>query len=303
VVLQLTSPTSFDPAPSAGATGRAVDITELSVQFGGLHALRDIDIQCVPGEVVGVVGPNGAGKTTLLNVISRTVPLTTGTVRIFDEDVTSLKSFQVETLGVGRSFQLADRFSRVTAGEYMMLGLQSSIRSRALWIALGMGFREERRAWERCATELAAYGLEGVERDTPLGSLPYGIRKRIDLARVTVSQPRLMLLDEPTSGLSEAESSEIAERWKELKKDDSRQQMTVLVVDHRVGFVRQLCDRLVVISYGRKIADGACDEVLSQPEVQEAFMGRALSAETVEAEAQAEAEGQHIPGADQVLGP
>jgi branched-chain amino acid transport system ATP-binding protein len=262
---------------AAATDTRAIQITDLSVQFGGLNALSEINLTCWVGEVVGVVGPNGAGKTTLLNAISRTVLPTSGRIELFGQETSGMRSTQIARLGVGRSFQLAELFSQMTVEQYILLGLHNQMKGRAVPIAIGRGRREERAAWERARAELAAYGLGAISGGATMGSLSYGTRKRLDIVRASIANPRLLLLDEPSSGLSEAESSELAELWRERRKSGQDQAATVIVVDHRVGFVRAFCERLVAISYGRKIADGDCDSVLGMPAVQEAFMGRALS--------------------------
>ncbi len=213
----------------------------VTVAFGALIALNGVNLQVPTGSRTGIVGPNGAGKTTLLNVLSGHTRMVRGTVRLSGQDVGGAPPERLARMGVGRSFQLADQFGRLSVLDFMLLGLttrldepfvQASIRTKRVR-------RQEEEA--RCSVEeeLRVFGLDDVRPSQRLGSLPYGVRKRLDLARAAIGRPRILLIDEPTSGLSSAECDDMAEVLRTLAH---QRVVTLVVVDHRVHFVTSLTD-------------------------------------------------------------
>lgn len=234
-----------------------LEVRDLAVRFGGLHALDGIDFAVDEGAILGIIGPNGAGKTTLLNAICGLVRPSRGEVRYRGESLAGRKGEQIAAVGVARTFQLAEGFADFTVWDYVRLGMAAAGAPRA-----------RPGADDRCAA-----GMQAVElwphRSRLLKSLPYGLRKLVDVCRATVSEPRVLLLDEPTSGLSAAERADMVDRLRLLRETTA----TMLIVDHDVGFISAVSDQLYAIAYGRPLTQGAPERVLTHPDVIAAYMG------------------------------
>ncbi len=235
-----------------------LEVTDLAVRFGGLHALDGIDFTVGAGTILGIIGPNGAGKTTLLNAVCGLVRPARGDVRFRGEMLTGRKGEQIAAAGVARTFQLAEGFADFTVFDYVRLGM-----------AAAAGSREQRHgAGDHCAAALQAADL-WPHRSRLLKSLPYGMRKLVDVCRATVSNPHVLLLDEPTSGLSERERSDMVVRLRALRETIP----TMLIVDHDVGFISAVSDQLYAIAYGKPLTSGLPEHVLTHPDVIAAYMG------------------------------
>lgn len=250
----------------------AIYANELSVTFGGVRAVDSVSFSVEQGAMFGVIGPNGAGKTSLLNAISRLVPVSHGELSILNHDGLEMHPAGVAKLGVSRSFQLAESFAGLTIRDYVALGcrqvpkvslLASTIRSRAMR-------RAEAHLDEIILEELELHGLGKLASHTKMGDLSYGTRKRVDLARATVGRPRLVLLDEPTSGVGEVD---IVDTAQVLSHVHAQRGTTIVVVDHRVDFIRRLCSTVLVMSQGAAIALGDTEAALENEAVAEAFLG------------------------------
>jgi ABC-type branched-subunit amino acid transport system ATPase component len=233
-----------------------LEIDDLAVRFGGLHALDGIAVGVEAGHTLGIIGPNGAGKTTLLNAVCGLVRPSRGEVRFRGQTLTGRKGEQIAALGVARTFQLAEGFGDFTVWDYVRLGMAAAGQSR--------GSAAER----TCAESLEVIGLWG-ERARLLRSLPYGLRKLVDVCRATVSEPRILLLDEPTSGLSAQERADMVVHLRTLKETIR----TMLIVDHDVGFISAVSDQLYAIAYGKPLTQGPPEHVLRHPDVIAAYMG------------------------------
>jgi ABC-type branched-subunit amino acid transport system ATPase component len=233
-----------------------LEIDDLAVRFGGLHALDGIAVGVEEGHTLGIIGPNGAGKTTLLNAICGLVRPSRGEVRFRGQALTGRKGEQIAALGVARTFQLAEGFADFTVWDYVRLGMAAAGKSR--------GADAER----TCVTSLEVIGL-WAERGRLLRSLPYGLRKLLDVCRATVSEPHLLLLDEPTSGLSAQERADMVVHLRTLKETIR----TMLIVDHDVGFISAVSDQLYAIAYGKPLTQGPPEHVLRHPDVIAAYMG------------------------------
>jgi ABC-type branched-subunit amino acid transport system ATPase component len=233
-----------------------LEIDDLAVRFGGLHALDGIAVGVEEGQTLGIIGPNGAGKTTLLNAICGLVRPSRGEVRFRGQTLTGRKGEQIAALGVARTFQLAEGFGDFTVWDYVRLGMAASNKSR------GPG------AERTCVDSLEVIGL-WAERARLLRSLPYGLRKLVDVCRATVSEPNLLLLDEPTSGLSATERADMVVHLRTLKQTIR----TMLIVDHDVGFISAVSDQLYAIAYGKPLTQGPPEHVLAHPDVIAAYMG------------------------------
>jgi branched-chain amino acid transport system ATP-binding protein len=238
----------------------------VSVRFGGVTALEGVSFELQSSQWLGVVGPNGAGKTTLLNVISGLVSPTEGIVTVLGRRVGEAAS--VARRGVSRSFQLIDQFAHVSVREYMMMALDLERRRAS---DDGLGWLQSKKRSELIDEQLALFGIPARDRATRLGVLSYGVRKRVDLARAFLGRPQVVLLDEPTSGLNDQEVADVVTCLNEL--DQRNTGSAVLLVDHRVSFVRSVCPQLLVLDFGKVIAEGETEVVLSDQEVIRIFIG------------------------------
>ena len=238
--------------------------------FGGIRAVDGVSFEVKPAEILGIIGPNGAGKTALLNVIGGVYPADAGSVRLDDRRIDGLRPHQIASLHVARTFQSTEQVRDFRALDYVMLGRLRHQRTSLFACGLGLpGVRKTERAEASLALEtLGRLGLRGaaVER---MSELPYGIQKLVDIARVIAAEPALLLLDEPTSGTTAEERATILAVLRAVAETS----VTMLVVDHDVQFISAISDRLLVMNYGKLLAEGTPSEVLARPEVIEAYIG------------------------------
>jgi branched-chain amino acid transport system ATP-binding protein len=241
----------------------------IGVRFGGLAALDDVSFSVGSNEIVGLIGPNGAGKTTLFNVICGFVKPTSGTGSFRSRPLSKVKPHDLAKLGIARTLQGVGLFHGQTVLENVVAGAQSRTRVDFASAILGLpnSERSERRLRDEARAQLDRLGIGDSAAKLP-GSLPYGIQKKAAVARALMVQPSLLLLDEPASGLSETETHEFAALIREL-----RTEMSVLLVEHNMDFVMPLCERLVVLDFGRVIATGSPAQIRDNPQVLEAYLG------------------------------
>jgi ABC-type branched-subunit amino acid transport system ATPase component len=252
-----------------------LEIKGLVKQFGGLRALSGVDFQIAEGEIVSVIGPNGAGKTTFFNVISGMYPPTEGEIIFDGRDVTGLTPDQIAKRGIARTFQNVRLFPNMTVLENIMVA-QHSRTHKGVFPALFQtpGFRkEEAEIRERAQEVLSFFGtrLVGYRLDQPAFVLSYANRRRLEIARAMGTQPRLLLLDEPTAGMNPKETAELTGLIRKLRDDRG---FTIVVIEHEMKVVRDVSDRVVVLDHGVQIAQGAYDEVSTNEDVIEAYLGR-----------------------------
>jgi branched-chain amino acid transport system ATP-binding protein len=253
----------------------------ICVSFGGLDVLTDVSVDVPPSGVLGVIGPNGAGKTTLFNVICGFVRPTRGTMTLAGRPLHGHRPHNLAELGVARTLQGLGLFSRLTVLENVVAGTTHLSRTGPIGALLASPWadRGERRLRDQALTVMESLGIAD-QANRMCASLPYGIRKRVALARALVAEPKLLMLDEPAAGLSAPEMAELAEIIRGLHNKTA-----VMLVEHNMDFVMDLCDRLVVLDFGEVIARGTPSEIRQDPAVQRAYLGESVDTAQPVAEA------------------
>jgi branched-chain amino acid transport system ATP-binding protein len=260
----------------AGDNALALEAKELTRMFGGVSALDAVDLSVARGSVHGLIGPNGAGKTTLLNLIAGVYPVSRGSLNFCAEDITRRSAAGRARIGIRRTFQNLKLFPEMTALENVAIGLHAETHCGFFHAALRTPRlrREEGDILHRSMQALAFVGLDAIA-GARASTLAYGHRRLLEVARAIVAKPRLLLLDEPAAGLNATESAHVSELIGRIRADGT----TVILVEHHMDVVMNVCDEITVLNHGRRLSNGTPAQIQDDPAVIEAYLGRWMEGE------------------------
>jgi branched-chain amino acid transport system ATP-binding protein len=243
---------------------RALSTENLSKSFGGLDAISGVSLQIEEGERRAIIGPNGAGKTTFFHLITGFLLPSSGHIRLFDRDVTDLKTHRRSALGISRTFQVTNLFPKLTVSENILLGVQAISPARFCFYRPRGAFTEILAEAERLLKQWNLW----EKRDVPIKNLSYGEQRQIEVILALSTKPRLLLLDEPTAGLSAAETAHMVSIIKSLPRD-----ITIILIEHDMDVAFELAEKIAVLYFGTILADGTLDEIKGNPKVTEVYLG------------------------------
>jgi branched-chain amino acid transport system ATP-binding protein len=250
---------------------QAIEVTK---RYSGLVAAEGVDLEVRPGEFVGLIGPNGAGKTTTFNCLTGVTAVTAGRVIMDDRDITDMSPAARAELGMARTFQQAQLFRHLTVEENLLLGRHRHYGAPPWLAAVGLASRAERRARQYVRAVAERCRIDTVI-SAPVGELPYGTQRMVEVARALSTEPKVLLLDEPSAGMDPAESAYFGR----LLADIGREQgVSILLIEHDVALVLALCDRVYVLDFGRILMSGTPDEVRRDEKVRAAYLGTSVDA-------------------------
>ena len=252
-------------------TGALLHAEHVTIRFGGLTAVSDFNLSIQPNELVGLIGPNGAGKTTVFNLLTGVYKPTEGQIRLSGVTTTQFKPFQITKLGAARTFQNIRIFKDLTVLENVKIGGHVHYAySSAAAVLHTTKFREAEQAAEEAALKLLdIFNLRRRANDMAK-NLPYGDQRRLEIARALAAQPKLLLLDEPAAGLNTSETMELMEKIHEIR---DRFGLAILLIEHNMELVMGICERILVLNYGKTIAQGPAEQIQNDPVVIEAYLG------------------------------
>ena len=248
-----------------------LDVRNISLRFGGVKALTDVTFDVCEHEIRAIIGPNGAGKSSMLNCINGVYQPQAGSISLRGQTFRQMNSRQVAEMGVARTFQNLALFKGMSVLDNIMTGRNLKMRTNLLQQAIRWGAAEREETEQRIAVERIIDFLEiQPYRKTPVGRLPYGLQKRVDLGRALAMEPQVLLLDEPMAGMNVEEKQDMSRFILDVNDEFGT---TIVLIEHDMSVVMDISDRVVVLDYGRKIGDGKPDEVRANPEVIAAYLG------------------------------
>lgn len=245
--------------------------TKLSKVFGGLKAVSDFDVIIEKGELIGLIGPNGAGKTTAFNLLTGVYEPTTGTIELDGKNVVGLKPYQITQQGLARTFQNIRLFAELSVLDNVKIAYHFHVKYGILESVLRLGrYHKEEAEIEQKAIELLKIFQLEHKKDEIAKNLPYGEQRRLEIARALAAQPKLLLLDEPAAGMNPQETQQLMKMIQWIKKEFD---LTILLIEHDMSLVMNVCERIYVLEYGSIIAQGTPEEIKNNPRVIEAYLG------------------------------
>lgn len=249
----------------------ALELKELKKEFGGIVAASNINIKIPEHTIYGIIGPNGAGKTTMFNMITGVYPPTSGDILYFGESIVKKKTYEIANIGIARTFQNIRLFANLTVYENLLTSCQQNITYNLLQGILRTPAykRAEKEMEERCLTLLKSVDLLDV-KEKKASALPYGAQRRLEIVRALVTGPKILLLDEPAAGMNEEESAQLSQI---VKKIQSEFKITIVIIDHHMDVIMDVCDEISVINFGKLIATGTPQEAQDNEEVRDAYLG------------------------------
>lgn len=255
----------------AATSAPLLSVQNVSVHFGGIIALGGVSFDIPSGQVIGLIGPNGAGKTTLFNCISKLYTVNSGDILFQGQSILQTPVHQMSSLGIGRTFQNLALFDNLNVLDNIMIGGHSTGKTDYLSNALHLPWikREERELRQHAMEVLRFMGLEDTALQR-IGGLPFGVKKRLEIARALLSKPKLLLLDEPAGGLNHNELSDLISTIRRIRDEFGT---TVLLVEHHMGLVMEVSEKVIALSFGRKLAEGPPRTIQEHPDVIEAYLG------------------------------
>ena len=248
-----------------------LEVNNLSISFGGLHAVDDFNLTVEKGDLYGLIGPNGAGKTTVFNLLTGVYKPTEGIIRLDGEDITGKSTVEINKAGIARTFQNIRLFKGMPVLDNVKVGFHNHYKYNTMTGILRLPrYRQvENSMDERSMKILEVFGLDG-EADKLAGNLPYGKQRKLEIARALATEPKLLLLDEPAAGMNPQETAELMETIRFVREEFD---MTILLIEHDMKLVSGICEKLTVLNFGRMLAQGDTADVLADPAVIAAYLG------------------------------